>query len=170
VFLGRTCRVQTEFMLHFSVRLGLVVVLAAVAAIVVATVVVTRLLSDSDEPGWSSNGITLNTSSWEPGDDENEARISSVVRVGEHGCVHLRRKGKDVGVNVIWPAGYTASRQSDGKVTIMNPEGVVVAATGHRIEAGGGEAPGDTEFACRAQNTRGTTSFMIQDELPPLND
>lgn len=128
------------------------------------------LLADSDEAGWSSDGITLNTSSWEPGDDANEAAIISVVRIDPNGCVYLGREGMGKGVDIIWPAGYTAARQPDGTVAILNPDGEVVAATGHRIRAGGGEAPPDIEFACRAQNTAGNTPFAIQDELAPLND
>jgi hypothetical protein len=157
-------------MFTFSTHLGLGAVVAGVVAIVVAAAGGTWLVLGSDEPGWSSDGITLNTSSWEPGDDADEAHITSVVRIDANGCVHLRRKGRAIGVDVIWPAGYTASRQDGRRVTIMNPDGEVVAATGHRLGAGGGEAPSDTEFACRARNTRGTTPFMIQDELPPLND
>lgn len=156
-------------MLHFSLRLGLGVVVVAVVAIVVATVVVTLRVLDSDEPGWSSDGITLNTSSWEPGDGANDAAIISIVRIDANGCVHLRREGRRVGVNVIWPDGYTASRKSGRTVNIMNPDGVVVAATGRRIRAGGGSAPSDTELTCRARHTRSATSFMVQDELPPLN-
>jgi hypothetical protein len=155
--------------MDFMVRLGLGVVVVAVVAIVAATVVVTLRVVDSDEPGWSSDGITLNTSSWAPGDEANDVVISSVVRIDSNGCVHLRREGKRVGVNVIWPDGYTASRQSGRTVRILNPDDVVVAATGHRIRADGGQAPSDTELACRARHTWSGTSFMVQDELPPLN-
>ena len=148
-------------------RLGAVVV--AMLVVVVVAMVITRMLSESDEPGWSSNGITLNTSSWDPGDGyAMEALISSVVRIDPNGCVYLRREGVDVGVDVLWPAGYTAARQPDGTVTILNPDGVVVAATGHRLRAGGGHPP-DAEVECRAEGTVGTP-FMINDELPPLND
>ncbi|HYJ70145.1 MAG TPA: hypothetical protein VEX15_21040 [Nocardioidaceae bacterium] len=159
-------------MFTFSTHLGLGGMVAAVAVIVAAAAGGTWLLlgSDEDEPGWSSDGITLNTSSWEPGDDADDAGIVGVVRIDANGCVHLRRKGRAAGVDVIWPAGYTASRQDDGTVTIMDPDDVVVAATGHRLRAGGGAAPSDTEFACRARNTRGTTPVMIEDELPPLAD
>jgi hypothetical protein len=148
-------------------------VVAAVLAIVVAGIGATRLLSDSDEPGWTSDGITLNTSSWEPGDDENDALGISTVSIDANGCVHLESlEGwiTDFARDVVWPAGYTASRESDGTVTISNPDGVVVAATGRRLEAGGGQAPPDTELACRAQDTTGTPPFMIQDELPPLKN
>ena len=151
------------------VRLGLGVIALVVAAIVAATVYVTLRVVDSDEPGWSSDGITLNTSSWEPGDDAKDAGISSIVRIDANGCVHLRREGRRVGVNVIWPDGYTASRESGHTVRILNPDDVVVAAIGHRLMAAGGQAPSDTELACRARHTRGATSFMVQDELPPLS-
>src|SRR5262245_20571148 len=154
--------------MDFMVRLRMGVVVLAVAAIVAATVYVTLRVVNSDEPGWSSDGITLNRSSWTPGDDADQAGISSIVRIDANGCVHLRREGRRVGVNVIWPDGYTASRQS-GRTEILNPDDVVVAAIGHRLMADGGQAPSDTELACHARHTRGATSFMVQDELPPLS-
>jgi hypothetical protein len=145
-------------------------VAAGALAIVVAAVVVTRLLSDSEEPaGWSSSGITLNTSSWDPGDDANDGLIVGVVRIDANGCLYLDSKWGDAVVNLVWPAGYTASRQPDGTVTITNPDGVVVAAIGHHLRAGGGETPAaDTEFACRAP-APSDTAVMIQDELPCLH-
>lgn len=142
---------------------------AVLATVAVVGVLVAWLLSSSDEPGWSSDGITLNTSSWEPGDDADAALIASVVRLDPNGCVYLRRHGVDVGVDIIWPAGHTASRQPDGTVNIVDPGGEVVAATGQRLRAGGGSAPSDTELACRAQNTTGPP-FKIQTDLPPLNE
>jgi hypothetical protein len=81
--------------------------------------------------------------------------------------VHLRRNDRQFGVNVIWPDGYTASRGSNGTVSILNPDDAVVAMTRHRIVASGEWAPPDTELACRARRTGG--SFMIQDDLRPLS-
>jgi hypothetical protein len=43
-------------------RVTVVATVLAVLALVVSAVVVARLLSDTDESGWSANGITLNTS------------------------------------------------------------------------------------------------------------
>jgi hypothetical protein len=144
---------------------GLVVVVAAVLAVLAAPVVLTRLLTPG-EPGWSSNGITLNTSSWEPTDATSGALIVSFVRIDANGCVFLSSPGSVR--NVIWPTGYTASRQPDGTVTIANPDGVAVAATGHRLRASGIEAPSDIDLACRVQDLYSST-LMVQDELPPLN-
>jgi hypothetical protein len=140
---------------------------AMVAAVLAASAVITHLLTP-DEPGWTSNGITLNTSSWEPTDAASEALIISVVRIDPNGCVYLGRAGSVR--NVVWPAGYTAARQLDGTVTISNPDGVIVAATGHPLSAGGSEAPPDTYLylACQAQGSD-YPALMIQDELPPLN-
>lgn len=145
------------------------VILIAVVAIVAVTVFVTMRVLASDEPGWSSDGITLNRSSWEPGDDANNAVSDSVVRIDASGCVHLRRNNTRIGVNVVWPDGYTASRRSNGTVSILNPDDTVVAVTRHRFQAlGRWVPPPDTELACRAEHTRGK-SFMIQDDLPPLS-
>ncbi|HYJ70337.1 MAG TPA: hypothetical protein VEX15_22015 [Nocardioidaceae bacterium] len=151
-----------------SPLLRLRAVVAAVLAVVVAAVVLTWLLSGSDEPGWSGNGITLNTNSWEPGDDGDDMGIRGTVRVDSDGCVYLEGTRPVAVSNVQWPKGYTASRQSDGAVTISNPDGEVVAASGHRLSAGGSTAP-SAELACRAEGTKYGT-VTIQGELPPLND
>lgn len=154
--------------MQFFVPITKGVILLAVLGIVAATVFVTMRVLDSDEPGWSSDGITINRSSWEPGDDTYNALSRSVVRIDASGCVHLRRDDRRIGVNVIWPDGYTASRRSNGTVTILNADDTVVSVTRHRFEALGRWAPPDTELACRALHTRGKP-FMIQDDLPPLS-
>jgi hypothetical protein len=97
----------------------------------------------------------------------SEALIVSVVHIDANGCVYLGSAGSVR--NVVWPAGYTAFRQPNGTVSIVNPDSIVVAATGHRLRAGGGDAPLETDLACRAKGYDYPT-LMIQDELPPLND
>ena len=144
---------------------GTVAVVAAVLAVAAAPAIITRLMTP-DEPGWTSNGITLNTGSWERTDAASEALIVSVVRIDVNGCVYLGRAGSVH--DVVWPAGYTASRQLNGTVTISNPDGVIVAATGHPLRASGIEAPSDINLACRVQDFYSST-LMVQDELPPLN-
>jgi hypothetical protein len=56
----------------------------------------------------------------------------------------------------------------DGTVSILNPDGVVVAATGHRLRAGGGSPGSHTDFACRAHVGEGT--FEVQESVPTLDD
>ena len=145
---------------------GTVAAVLAVLAVVAVPVVLTRLLTP-EEPGWSSDGITLNTSSSEPSDSAAESLIVSVVGLDLDGCVYLRSPGSVR--NVVWPDGYTASRQSDGTVTILNEDGVAVAAVGYRLRASGVEAPSDTDLACSVENSSPPT-WMIQDELPPLSE
>lgn len=152
-------------------RLALVAVVAAVLAIVLAAVMVAWLLSDADnavEPSPDSSGITLNTSSWDGGYGM-EAVVGGIVRVDADGCVYLDGFRPGVVSNVVWPAGYTATRRADGTVTISNPGGVVVAATGHRLRASGGERqPGVDDLDCAAEDSI-EAAVMITDVLPPLN-
>jgi len=97
-----------------------------------------------------------------------EMAVSGVVRVDATGCVYLEGNGPNVVRDIVWPAGYTASREPDGSVTIANADGVVVAAAGRRIEFGGGSAPPGTNLNCRAQSSTG--AIMLTDVLPPLAD
>lgn len=143
-----------------------VAIAAAVLAVMATPVVLTRLLTPA-EPGWSANGVTLNTTSSDPSDDASEALIISVVRLDANGCVYLKSPGSVR--NVVWPDGYTAPRQPDGSVIIANEDGDAVAAVGRRIRASSVAAPLDTELACSAQGSYPPT-LLIQDELPPLID
>jgi hypothetical protein len=151
---------------------------STVLAVLVAVVVTTRLASNSAEPDPASDGITLNTSSWDP-DAEGafwmEALVGGMVRVDPSGCVYLANTKAPGGRNVLWPAGYTASRQPDGMVIISDPDGVTVAAAGNILRVGGGAAAqfGD-DLECAARGVNGDTfngeTVMITDELPPLNE
>jgi hypothetical protein len=134
--------------------------------------------SADSELGAASGGITLNTTSWRPyeeGASWMEAGIGGIVRVDANGCVYLGSDRSDLVRDIAWPAGYSASRQSDGSMVIMNPDGVVVAATGHRVAFGGGAVPG-IELQCRAQGPRDRSEpgdsgvIMVTDVLPPLKD
>jgi hypothetical protein len=111
----------------------------------------------SDEPGTASNGITLNTAPPVPRGQylHSYMRIGGIVRVDANGCVYLEGRTPDVVQNVRWPAGYTATRQPDGTVTISNPDGVAVAATGHRLSADGTylTSTSDIGLTCYAENT-----------------
>jgi hypothetical protein len=140
----------------------LTAVVAAVLAVVAVPVVLSWLLLP-EEPG----RITLNTSSSVPAESGSKALILSVVRIDANGCVYLESPGSVR--NIVWPDGYTASLQPNGTVTIANPDGVAVAASGQRLSAAGGVAAPNTHLACQAEGSNSPT-LVIQDELPPLND
>jgi len=127
-------------------------------------------MSDSDSPGVVAYPVTLNTSSWTGGEGDYwmQMAVDGVVRVDATGCVYLGSDQSDVVRDIVWPAGYTASREPDGSVTILNADGVVVAATGNRIQFGGGGAPPGTDLKGRAKGSVG--AIMVTDVLPPLID
>lgn len=56
------------------------------------------------------------------------------------GCLWLDRsnQGRTESFLVLWPAGSTL-RESDGKISVHDQNGVRVATVGERIEGGGGE-------------------------------
>lgn len=152
-------------------RLAPVAVVVAVLALVAAAVVATRLIDDSDKPSPASDGIMLNTSSWDPNAENAywmQAEIRGVVRVDANGCVYLGTPDRpNWAQNVYWPAGYAASREADGTVTISDPDGVIVAATGQQLSVGGGHPLDYPELACSAEGSQ--SSVMITDVLPPLS-
>ncbi|MGH3454487.1 MAG: hypothetical protein ACRDPQ_18490 [Nocardioidaceae bacterium] len=150
---------------------------------ILCVVAATTLVGCGDERavdpdlGSTSDGITLNTSSWTGGEGEAwmEAGIAGVVRIDATGCVYLGSPTSNVVRDIAWPAGYTASRQTDESVAIRNADGVVVAATGRRVDFGGGTIPG-VKLECRAQGPRARIEpgdsgvVMVTDVLPPLDD
>jgi hypothetical protein len=179
VLSGWRCWIQTWVMSATSpVPRRQIAIAIGALTVLAAAVVITRLASDSEELDPDSDGITLNTSTWDP-DAEGafwmQARVTGVVHVDASGCVHLGNPTSPGGRNVLWPAGYTASRQADGMVTISDPDGVAVAAAGHRIDVGGGEAAQfGYDLACAARGVNGDTvngaTVMITDEPSPMND
>ncbi|MEV6415177.1 hypothetical protein [Kribbella sp. NPDC051718] len=119
----------------------------AAAAVAAAAVVVAVNASDhgnsevvSNPP--SSRPVTIPTSSWKPGDFEDQALQSGVLRVTPEGCPYLipadsRASLKDR-TALIWPAGYTARYAANGKLEILAPNGTVVAHEGDHLAVGGG--------------------------------
>ena len=126
----------------------------------------TGVMSDSD-PGFVPHPVTLNTSSWTGGEGDYwmQMAVDGLVGVDATGCVYLGSDQSDVVRDIVWPAGYAASRDPDGSVTILNADGVVVATTGNRIQFGGGGAPPGTDLRCRAKGSVG--AIMVTDVLPP---
>lgn len=145
-------------------RQGLVVVEAptqAVAELVLATVRLAKDARPSEEctsedfstgllPGESTPGagtpvedgertVDLPTNGWQPGDPSLKARIGGLVTLSGDRCVVLASASAPIAFTYVsWPAGYTASIDEAGALTLHGPDGQVVARQGDRIEAGGG--------------------------------
>lgn len=125
--------------------------------------------SASAESSRSSNEVSvpLSTSDWRPGDAGMAALIRGRLAVTPDGCVHMGRGTERV--DVVWPADYTASRELAGSVAIYDPNGVMVAKTGHEVEASGGYLPADDELlVCRAGGRH--EAAFVNSALPPMND
>ena len=97
------------------------------------------------EPSVPSTPVDLPTSDWEPGDFAYQARISGTLALDENGCVFLDHPGYGERTYAIWPAGYTATTDPDGQVTLRAPDGTEVAHSGEVVSMGGsyGPAPDD---------------------------
>jgi hypothetical protein len=135
-----------------------------VAIVVVAVGVVVWLQARDSTPGpEGSTSVSIRTSGWHPGMAANGAGGPAVVRVGADDCVYIElRGGGGYPMNVIWPAGYAASRAPDGTVTVYNQDGQPVARNGSRIFIGGGSGTGP---GC---NPDATEIWEMQIDVEPI--
>src|SRR3954453_610342 len=108
--------------------------------------------------------VAIPTNDWHPGDGSNSAGGRATVRVTESDCVYLLF-GDGTVANAIWPAGYAASRGSDGVVSVYNGDGAVVARDGARLFVGGGEASDPRAEGCMPS---ASMTWNITTDLPPL--
>lgn len=99
------------------------------------------LAGASNGPSESSTPVDLPTNGWEPGDPAFEALISGTLALDEKGCVFLDHPGYGTRTYVAWPAGYTATTDPDGRVTLRAPDGAAVARTGDEVTMAGGYGP-----------------------------
>ena len=80
--------------------------------------------------------MTLPTGSWRPGERGFLAIIAGTLALDRNGCVVLATAAGDQ--YAVWPSGYTAERDSDGKFRVLDPDGKVVGRSGQSIETTGG--------------------------------
>lgn len=108
----------------------------------------TGLLPGESSPGdgtpveGGDRPVDLPTSDWEPGDPSLDAFVGGILTLDGNGCVALANGSGPPALDYVrWPAGYSASVDDAGSVTLRGPDGAVVARHGDRIEAGGGWTP-----------------------------
>jgi hypothetical protein len=89
-------------------------------------------VADGRVPDRPGAVVPLPSSGWKPGDDALAGAFSGVVTVDADGCVSA---------GLLWPEGYAARRDADGRVSILNAAGKVVLRDGDRFEVGGGPGP-----------------------------
>lgn len=115
-------------------------------------------------PVASRSPIQVSTNGWSPGDLSHLAIVGGILRVDrEEGCVYL--EGDTGAHDVLWPEGYTAAFDSDGRVIILNASGKMVAIEARTVSAGGGFFPAPPDMSCR---TATGDVISIEDDLPPL--
>jgi hypothetical protein len=81
--------------------------------------------------------VALPISDWRPGDISMYALIRGTLAVDEHHCAYLANPGSDP-TYAVWPAGFTATLSSAGRLTLYDAEGVAVAHSGDALTMGGG--------------------------------
>jgi hypothetical protein len=99
--------------------------------------------------------VPLPTSGWEPGDPALTALHTGVVAVDADGCVSA---------GLLWPAGFSARRDADGRVSILDSAGTVVLREGDRFEVGGG--PGEPGRTCGPQAAAPFAMMSIPRRVP----
>jgi hypothetical protein len=111
-----------------------------------------------------STSVPIRTNGWRSGMEANGAGGEAIVRVRADDCVYLEipdgRGGHSL--NVIWPAGYAASRAPDGNVTVYNQDDQPVARDGSHIFIGGGTGSG------RGCNPAAAETWDMQFDLEPV--
>ena len=76
--------------------------------------------------------IPLPTSSWRPGDVGMLALFRGRLTESQPGVLTAD------GTALLWPAGFSAVRPSEGPVQVLDPEGNVVLEVGDTFEVAGG--------------------------------
>ncbi len=92
-------------------------------------------LADSSE---HTTPIDLPTGDWKPGEGGSQALISGTVALDENHCVFLDYPGYNDRTYVLWPAGYSATVDQRGQVSLLDTNGTQVARSGDQISMGGG--------------------------------
>jgi hypothetical protein len=115
-----------------------------------------------DEPGVA---VGLPTSGWKPGDVSQQARLTGVVTVDRDGCIFASPATENAGngkVGLLWPAGFTARREGDGRVSVLDGDGRVILREGDRFRVGGGTGAPGTGPTCLL----GTTETWVMQATP----
>jgi hypothetical protein len=95
-----------------------------------------------------------------------ESAIRGRLQVATNECVYLAGRNGSV-ADVVWPKGYSAVRQSDEQIAILDAAGSTVAITGRVLEASGGGWPHPIDLVCSAP--RAGAVLVITDELPAID-
>lgn len=78
----------------------------------------------------------------EPSEGGQEVGLSGVLTVGPDGCLYAANEHRPAELtSLIWPYGYTARRNAEGMVEVLDAGGAVVLREGDLFMAGGGWAP-----------------------------
>jgi hypothetical protein len=82
--------------------------------------------------------VQLPTNAWTPGQMSMQEGLQGTLEVSPDDCVYLGKAGDaSGGTYVTWPKGYSATI-SDGRLTLLDSEGAVVARDGDVLTMGGG--------------------------------
>lgn len=80
----------------------------------------------------------LPTSDWKEGDFAEQALLAATLH-REGRCLVAGSARNPTAV--VWPAGFIATRSSDGIISVYNLDGSVVASSGEKVSVGGGFGP-----------------------------
>ncbi len=120
----------------------------------------------------TTNGMptryTLNTGTWQPGDNAFQAGLEGRIAASRSGCVYFRGrdyKNEVYKADVIWPADYTVLDEGGEPFKVLNEQGEVAAVQGKRYLVGGAPLPGTLRaLDCSVNNHQ--EPFTIMEDLP----
>ena len=105
------------------------------------------------DPSARVHAFDLPSSGWEVGDGAEQA-LGGGRLVVRDGCTYAN------GAPVLWPAGFSATQDATGAVTVYGIEGQVVARSGEVFSAGGGFGPSNTPECGKVHG-----AFYMQDDM-----
>jgi hypothetical protein len=132
-------------------------------------------LADGVVPDRQGAVVELPSSGWKPGDGGRAAALTGTVAVDERGCVTVASSEDPAEVSgpefgLLWPVGYTARRDDNGQVSILDEAGRVVLREGDSFEVGGGPGPivsaGESTCLQTATETFAMESIPVKVERP----
>lgn len=116
-----------------------------------------------DSTNGAPNPYTLNTGSWQPGDNAFQVGLRGRIAASDSGCVYFQ--GGNYRTDVIWPADYVVLAEEGEPFKVLNQDGEVAAVEGQRYLVGGAPLPKtQRSLTCSVNNQE--QPFTIMEDLP----
>jgi hypothetical protein len=158
---------------------GATAVVAVAVAVAIGWLLTSRdtrvQLADGVVPDRPGAVVELPSSGWKPGDGGRAMALTGTIAEDERGCITVASSEdpstvSSFGFGLLWPVGYTARRDDNGQVSILDEAGRVILREGDAFEVGGGPGPivsaGESTCLQTATETFAMESIPVKVERP----